>query len=140
MKHRNYNPLWDKEYYMKNKLMLGLWRYVFHVPPFIWQKQIEKGKKRFEKEYGKMPKDFRNVHHFVVKGLPQIMKPLSESIISENMGLSIDQVRFALDYLEKRMTYLFRNKEGEVVWAYPVTVEKTPHKLTFNTGEKLYAA
>jgi len=38
------------------------------------------------------------------------------------------------------MTFLFRNKEGEVVWAYPVTVDKTPHHLTFSTGEQLYAA
>jgi hypothetical protein len=45
-----------------------------------------------------------------------------------------------MDYLEKRMTYLFRNKDREVIWAYPVTVVKTPHKITFNTGEKLYAA
>ena len=87
-----------------------------------------------------MPKDFRNVHHFVVKELPEMMKPLTESMISENLELSIDRVRSALDYLEKRMTYLFRNKEGEVVWAYPVTVEKTPHKLTFDTGGKIYAA
>jgi hypothetical protein len=26
------------------------------------------------------------------------------------------------------------------LWAYPVTVDKTPHRITFNTGEKLYAA
>ncbi len=125
---------------MSNKLMLGLWRYVLHVPPIFWQKQIEKGKKRFEKAYGKMPKDFSNVHHFVVRELPRVGKPLSEEFISGKLDLSIDRVRSALDYLEKRMTYLYRNKAGEVMWAYPVTVEKTPHKLAFNTGEKLYAA
>lgn len=120
--------------------MLGLWRYVLHVPPIFWQKQIEKAKNRFEKEYGKMPQDFHNVHHFVVRELPRIGKPLSEGLISGQLGLSIDRVRSALDYLEKRMTYLYRNDAGEVIWAYPVTVEKTPHKLAFNTGEELYAA
>jgi len=35
---------------------------------------------------------------------------------------------------------LVRNSKGEVIWAYPVTVEKTPHRITFNTGERLYAA
>jgi hypothetical protein len=125
---------------MSNKLMLGLWRYVLHVPPFVWQKQIEKGKRRFEKEYGKMPEDFRNVHHFVVRELPRIGKPLTEGLIAEKLGLAIDRVRSALDYLEKRMTYLYRNKEGKVIWAYPVTVEKTPHRLAFDTGEELYAA
>ncbi len=125
---------------MSNKLMLGLWRYVLHVPPFIWQKQIEKGKRRFETEYGKMPKDFRNVHHFVVRELPRIGKPLPEGMIAGELGIAIDRVRTALDYLEKRMTYLYRNKAGEVIWAYPVTVEKTPHRIAFNTGEELYAA
>ncbi|OGO41196.1 MAG: hypothetical protein A2Z04_05735 [Chloroflexi bacterium RBG_16_57_9] len=27
-----------------------------------------------------------------------------------------------------------------VVWAYPVTVARTPHHLTFSTGEQVYAA
>ncbi len=125
---------------MSNKLMLGLWRYVLHVPPSIWQKQIEKGKKRFEKAYGEMPQDFRSVHHFVVRELPRIAKPLSEEFISGELGLPIDRVGSALDYLEKRMTYLYRNKTGEVIWAYPVTVEKTPHRIAFDTGEELYAA
>ena len=125
---------------MSNKLMLGLWRYVLHVPPFIWQKQIEQGKKRFEKAYGKMPQDFREVHHFVVRGLPLLGKPLSKEYISGKLGLPIDRVRSALDYLESRMTYLYRNEAGEVIWAYPVTVEKTPHKIAFDTGERLYAA
>ena len=125
---------------MSNRLMLGLWRYVINVPPFLWQKQIEKGKRRFEKEYGRMPEGIRNVHHFVVKELPYFGKPLPAALISEKLGLSVKQVRSALDYLEEHMTYLYRNKEGAVVWAYPVTAEKTPHRITFNTGEALYAA
>ncbi len=125
---------------MSNRLMLGLWRYVLYVPPFIWKKQIEKGKKRFEREFGKMPEDFRHVHHFVVKELPCFGKPLPERIISKKLGLPSHRVRQATDYLEKRMTYLYRNESREVVWAYPVTVDKTPHKITFSTGEILYAA
>jgi hypothetical protein len=45
-----------------------------------------------------------------------------------------------LDELEQHMTFLFRNAQGDVVWAYPVTVEQTPHRITFDTGEQLYAA
>jgi hypothetical protein len=120
--------------------MLGLWRYVLHVPPFIWKKQIEKGQKRFEREYGKMPEDVRQVHHFVVKELACFGKPLPELLIAKKIGLPIDSVRQAMDYLEKRMTYLYRNADRAVIWAYPVTVDKTPHKITFSTGEKLYAA
>jgi hypothetical protein len=125
---------------MSNKLMLGLWRYIIKVPPFLWQKQIAKGKKRFEKEQGALSEEYRLIHHFVVRELPRKGKPLSPEFISDGAGFSVDRVKNALDYLEKRMTFLYRNKKGEVAWAYPVTVDQTPHKITFSTGEKLYAA
>ncbi len=38
------------------------------------------------------------------------------------------------------MTFLFRNPAGEVIWSYPLTVETTPHAMTFSTGERLHAA
>lgn len=125
---------------MSNKLMLGLWRYIIKVPPFLWQKQIAKGKRKFEKEQGSLSEEYRRIHHFVVRELPRDSKPLSPQSISDALDLPVDRVKKALDYLEKRMTFLYRNRFGEVVWAYPVTVDKTPHRITFNTGEKLYAA
>jgi hypothetical protein len=120
--------------------MLGLWRYIINVPPSLWQKQIAKGKRKFEKEHGSLSGEYRLIHHFVVRELPRNGMPLSPEFISGELGLSADRVNNALDYLEKRMTFLYRNRKGEVVWAYPVTVDKTPHRITFNTGEKLYAA
>jgi hypothetical protein len=42
--------------------------------------------------------------------------------------------------LEQHLTFLFRNKQGSVVWAYPVTVDPTPHRVTFNTDEQINAA
>ena len=125
---------------MRNKLMLGLWRYIITMPPFLWQKQIAKGKRKYEKVHASLPEEYRLIHHFVVRELPYAGKPLSPELISDKLCLPADRVKTALDYLEKRMTFLYRNKTGEVVWAYPVTVEKTPHKITFNTGEQLYAA
>ena len=32
------------------------------------------------------------------------------------------------------------NPAGEVSWAFPVTVEETPHQLRFGTGEYTFAA
>jgi hypothetical protein len=125
---------------MKNKLMLGLWRYIINVPPFLWQKQIAQGKRKFEKEHGSLSEEKRLIHHFVVRELPGNGKPLSPELISDKLGFPADRVKDALDYLEKRMTFLYRNEDGDVVWAYPVTVDKTPHSITFDTGEKLYAA
>ena len=120
--------------------MLGLRRYIINVPPFLWQKQIAQGKKKFEKVHGALSEKKRLIHHFVVRELPSNGKPLSPELISEKLGFPADHVKNALDYLEKHMTFLYRNEEGDVVWAYPITVDKTPHRITFDTGEKLYAA
>jgi hypothetical protein len=125
---------------MKNKLMFGLWRYIINVPPFLWQKQVAQGKGRLEQEQGSLSEEKRVIHHFVVRELPSNGKPLSPELISNKLGLPADRVKDALDDLEKRMTFLYRNEDGDVVWAYPVTVDKTPHRITFDTGEKLYAA
>jgi hypothetical protein len=125
---------------MKDKLMFGLWRYMLKVPPFLWEKQISKAKRKFEAENSFMTKEHRLVHHFAVRELPYAGKPLSPDYIADKLALPINRVKTILDDLEKRMTFLFGNKKGEVVWAYPVTVDKTPHHLTFSTGERLYAA
>ena len=125
---------------MRNKLMLGLWRYIINVPPFLWEKQIFRMKRRLQAEYSSLSKEHHSVHHFVVRELPKAGKPLSPELIADRLDIPVDRVRTILDDLEKGMTFLFRNNKGEVAWAYPVTVDKTPHHVSFNTGEELYAA
>ena len=125
---------------MQNKLMTGLGRYTINVPPFIWEKQIYKAKEKFEKEFGYLSKEHRLVHHFVVKELPFHGKPLTPEYIADHLKMAADVINVLLDNLEKRKTFLYRNSDKNVVWAYPVTVEKTPHRITFDSGEQLYAA
>ena len=127
---------------MKDRIMLGLWKYILNVPPYLldMKKQLEKNKLRYEAAMGFMTPDHRAVHHFAVRELPKIGKPISAGLIAANLGLPKGKVVLILDDLEKHMTFLFRNRQGEVTWAYPVTVEKTPHHLTFSTGEQVYAA
>jgi len=125
---------------MSKKLKLGLWRYIINVPPSLWEKQISKAKRKLQTEYDFLSKEHHSVHHFVVRELPYVGKPLSPELIADKLGIPMDRVRTILDDLEKGMTFLFRNNNGEVVWAYPVTVDKTPHHISFNTGEELYAA
>ena len=60
--------------------------------------------------------------------------------VADELSIPIEMVRAIFDDLEKHMTFICRNDEGMAVWAYPVTVEKTPHRLTFSTGEQIYAA
>jgi hypothetical protein len=52
----------------------------------------------------------------------------------------VERVVTILEDLERHMTFLFRNEQGEVVWAYPVTAETTRHLVTLSTGERVCAA
>jgi hypothetical protein len=110
------------------------------IPPFLWEKQISKARRRIREELGFMSPEHRLVHHTVVRELPRLGRPLSPEFVADAVDLPVDRVTSILDDLEHHMTFLFRNGEGEVVWAYPVTVEATPHEVAFSTGERLYAA
>jgi hypothetical protein len=126
--------------FMKNKIMLGMWRYMLDVPPFLLEKQRAKGKAKIAANLEFMTTEHRLVHHFAVRQLPGADRPLSPFSIADALSLPLDQVNRILQDLEEHMTFLFRNIQGEVVWAYPVTLEKTPHHITFDTGEQVYAA
>jgi hypothetical protein len=45
-----------------------------------------------------------------------------------------------LDDLQHHLVFLVQQPAGEVCWAYPVTIEPTPHHMRFSTGESIYAA
>jgi hypothetical protein len=87
-----------------------------------------------------MTDDHHRVRDFVVRELPSFRTPLSPDLIAERLVLPRQQVKLILDELEEQLTFLFRNDRGAVVWAYPVTVDCTPHRVTFSTGEHVNAA
>jgi hypothetical protein len=125
---------------MPEKLMIGLWRFIVKLPPSLWEKKIVAAARGFEARTGGFTADHRRVHHFVVKELPAAGGPLAPEVVAEGLALPVAKVTAILDDLEKNMTYLWRNESGRVIWAYPVTVEPTPHRVTFSTGEQLFAA
>lgn len=125
---------------MSDKILMGIWKYMIGIPPGIMKKKLPQRKKAFEAHLGFMTGELRRVHHFVVRELPYAGKPLPPGYIAERLEMPVERVVLHLDELERRMTFLFRNPAGEVVWAYPVTVEETPHRITLDTGEQLYAA
>jgi len=125
---------------MDNTLLKGVWKYLMPVPPFLWKGKIAQmaGKARARVEF--MTNDHHRVRNFVVKTIPEYGKPLSADKIAKDLNLGLERVSAILDELEKNKFFIFRNKEKEVAWAYPVTTEVTPHKAYFPTGEIIYAA
>ena len=120
---------------MDESLLLGVWKYTISIPRLIWQSQI-----RGDARLDFMTKEHHQIRNFIVLELPRTGSPLSAEFISEKLRLPLDQVVDIINDLEKRMTFLFRNRDGAVEWAYPVTAAQTPHRLTFSTGEQVNAA
>lgn len=120
--------------------MAGVWRYILRLPPGIGRKRVGRLAERARAEVGTLSAQHRAAHHFVVRELPRFSGPLTPQTIAEGVELAPATVTETLDYLEARKGFLFRNQDGAVVWAYPVTAEATPHRIQFRSGETLYAA
>jgi len=125
---------------MDNTLLKGIWKYMMPVPPFLWQRQIRKMGDKARARTAFMTADHHRVRNFVVKALPFSGAPLAPAAIAENAELPLAKVNQILDDLEREKFFLFRNENGEVVWAYPVTADPTPHRATFPDGEQIFAA
>jgi hypothetical protein len=80
------------------------------------------------------------VRNFAVRELPHAGSPLAPDFIAGSLNMTVAEVNATLEELERHMTFLFRNEAGAVSWAYPVTVDATPHRVSFDTGERLFAA
>ena len=125
---------------MKGKVHRGFWRHMLPLPAALLEKGAEKSRQKIKEELSFMTEEHRRIHHFIVRELPSHGKPMGPDLIAGEVKIPQERVIVSLQELEEHMTFLFRNDKGAVVWAYPVTVEQTPHQMTFSSGEKIYAA
>ena len=70
-------------------------------------------------------------------GIDNVPRP---ELIAARLDLPLGEVIPILDDLETHLTFLFRDEEGHVLWAYPMTASPTPHRVFFSSGEQIYAA
>lgn len=81
------------------------------------------------------------VRNFVVRELPRNGgRPLTPAQIGRGAGLDANAVVPLLNDLESHLFFLVRDPRGNVSWAFPVTSDKTPHRLRFSTGEQIFGA
>jgi hypothetical protein len=125
---------------VNKSLLLGFRRFLLRIPRRIWQQEVEWSAAAGRKSLAFMTPDHHRVRDFVVMELPRLAKPITPEMIVQSVNLELPLVISILDELEKNLTFLYRNEGGAVVWAYPVTIEPTPHRITFSTGEQIYAA
>lgn len=125
---------------MNEKILLGRDRQMIEVPRATWEQHLAQIPEHSQTRLKFMTEAHHRIRYFVVKELAIQQKPLGPAYISERMQIPLDEVNSILEELEQKLFFLVRNERGAVAWAYPVTVETTPHQIQFNSGERLYAA
>ena len=125
---------------MSGTILMGRGRQIIKIPHKEWERHSSTVPQHSETRLGFMSEEHHLVRYFVVRELPRTGDPISPEFISQKLKLPLARTKAILDELEKNLFFLVRNEQGAVSWAYPVTVDHTPHHLTFSTGEQLYAA
>ncbi len=125
---------------MNETILLGQGRQTIKIPRQKWEEHLSQAPLHSETRHSFMTEEHHRVRYFVVRELPRVGAPLQPEFIAEKLDLPLARVNAILDELEKNLVFLVRNGQGMVSWAFPVTVESTPHELIFGTGERLYGA
>jgi len=125
---------------MQEKVLLGRGQQILEIPQAMWKQPLTQIPQHSQARLSFMTNAHQQVRYFAVRELVNRRKPVEPEFIAERLKLPLDQVTIILDELERRLFFLVRNERKAVVWAYPVTVETTPHRLHFSSGERLFAA
>jgi hypothetical protein len=123
-----------------NNILLSFGRHLLPVPAFVWQRQVKQGSEGMHERLHFMSADHQRVRDFVVLELPRRGEAISPELIAGSLDLPLEAVMPILDELEAHLTFLYRDEDGHVLWAYPVTAAPTPHRILFSSGEQIYAA
>jgi len=128
------------ELFMKENVLTGKDCKFVEIPKETWDQHLDQSPQNFAKILSFMTEEHHLIRYFVVKELPHFGKPIPPELISKEIKMSLSRTLEILDDLERNLFFLVRNAKGWVSWAFPVTADKTPHHLTFSTGERLNAA
>ena len=125
---------------MSETILMGKGREITAIPRAVWEQHLARVPEHGPERLGFMTEAHHRVRTFVVRELPRAGQSLTPEFIAGALTMPLDQVNALLDELEANLFFLVRNEAGAVSWAFPVTVEATPHRLTFSSGEQVYAA
>ncbi len=122
---------------IQGKLLLGMGRHLVPIPRPVWQRQVAQNGRGSRAALSFMTADHHRVRDLAVVELARAGAPLPPEFFAARLDLPLARVQTILDELERHLTFLFRNAAGAVTWAYPVTVEPTPHRITFSTASRM---
>ena len=125
---------------MEEKILIGQGQTFLEISRRTWEQQLDQIPQHSHARLSFMTDAHHLVRNFVVKELVKLQKPVKPELISETLDMPLNEVMVIVEELERKLFFLVRNEQDAVAWAYPVTVEPTPHRLNFSTGERLFGA
>ena len=125
---------------MSETILLGRGHEVVEMPRKMWEHHLDQVPNHMLAHLAFMSEAHHQVRYYVVREMPRIGEAIRPEKIAADLLMPMQKVVSILDDLEKNLTFLFRDESGAVAWAYPVTIQQTPHTITFSSGEKLYGA
>lgn len=125
---------------MSETILVGRGREIELMPRSEWEGQLGKVPEAMKTRLSFMTEQHRLVRYFVVEELPRVRRPIAPENIASSLVLPLAQINKILGELEERLFFLVRNESGHVSWAFPVTADATPHRLTFSTGDRINGA
>jgi hypothetical protein len=125
---------------MAEKILIGKGQQFLEISRTTWEQQLAQIPQHSHARLSFMTDAHHQVRNFVVKELVKLQEPVTPEFISETLNMPLNEVMAILEELERKLFFLVRNEQNAVAWAYPVTVELTPHRLNFSTGERLFGA
>jgi hypothetical protein len=125
---------------MPGQILIGTGREIRAIPDTAFLDAHKHIPQRMAKRLEFMSADHHLVRDFVVREIPRKRRAISPRQIAQVTGLKISRVADILNDLERHLFFLVRDRGGAVSWAYPATVARTTHRLTFSTGERTFGA
>lgn len=121
-------------------MLYGRGREILRASTREWEEGLAASPEEMREVLTFMSDDHHHVRNFVVEQMVRTATALSAQTISQALDLPESRVGTILEELERHLFFLVRDADGLVTWAFPVTVDRTPHHLSFSSGERLWAA
>ena len=125
---------------MAETVLIGRGNTISTIPRWDWEQELSGAPEAIARRLEFMSPDHHLVRNFVVRGLPQLGRPIPLADISRSLHLGRERTKSIVADLERNLFFLVRGDGAEVSWAFPVTADETGHHLVFSTGERLDAA
>jgi hypothetical protein len=126
---------------MIDSILIGRREEIYEMSAENWRKHLAGARQHMQVRLSFMTAEHHRVRNFVVRELPRNQgKALSAEEISRRLDLTLARVVAILEELQMNLFFLVLNEAGEVSWAFPVTSDWTSHRLSFSSGESVFAA